>query len=44
MSNDKNIREFIYIDIPKLHSFYSQIFEGLTEKIVEERVDQSTTC
>lgn len=44
MNKNRNIREFLYIDIHRLYSFYSQIFEGLTEKIIEERVDQSTTC
>ena len=39
----KKIREFIYIDVPKLYSLYSQIFEGITDRIVEERIHQFIT-
>lgn len=39
----KNIREFIYLDVPKLFSLYSQVFEGISEKIVEERITQIIT-
>jgi hypothetical protein len=39
----KNIREFIYLDVPKLFSLYSQVFEGISEKIVEERINQIIT-
>jgi hypothetical protein len=44
MTNEtKNIREFIYLDVPKLFSLYSQVFEGISEKIVEERITQLIT-
>lgn len=44
MTNEtKNIREFIYLDVPKLFSLYSQVFEGISEKIVEERINQIIT-
>ncbi len=39
----RNIREFIYLDVPKLFSLYSQVFEGLSEKIVEEHINQIIT-
>ena len=39
----KTIREFIYIDVPKLYSMYSQIFEGVTDQIVEQRINQLLT-
>lgn len=39
----KKIREFIYIDVPKLYSMYSQIFEGVTDQIVEQRINQLLT-
>ena len=41
--NTKNVREFIYVDVPKLYSIYSQVFEGITDKIVEERINQEIT-
>lgn len=39
----KTIREFIYIDVPKLYSMYSQIFEGVTDQVVEQRINQLLT-
>jgi hypothetical protein len=39
----RNVRDFIYLDIPKLYSLYSQIFEGLSDRIVEERINQAIT-
>jgi hypothetical protein len=39
----RKIREFIYLDVPKLFSLYSQVFEGLSEKIVEEHINQIIT-
>lgn len=29
-------RDFIYMNVPTLYSIYSQVFEGVTDKIVEE--------
>ena len=43
MTKTTNIREFIYVDVPKLYSLYSQIFGGVTDHIVEERINQLIT-
>jgi hypothetical protein len=39
----KQIRDFIYLDVPRLYSFYSQMFGGLTDRIVEERIIEKIT-
>lgn len=43
MTKTAGIREFIYVDVLKLYSLYSQIFEGVTDRIVEERISQLIT-
>lgn len=42
MENKKVIRDFIYLDIDRLYSLYSQTFEGLAEKIIQSYTDQLT--
>src|SRR5689334_16771359 len=37
------VRDFIYLDIPKLYSMYSQVFEGVIEHIVQDRLSQELT-
>lgn len=39
----RSVREFIYLDIPKLYSLYAQVFEGITDRIVDERINQLIT-
>ncbi len=39
----RNIREFIYLDVPKLYSLYSQVFEGIADRIIEERINELMT-
>lgn len=46
MSGTQNlefIREFIYVDIPKLYSLYSQFFGGVTEQVIEQSINQKLT-
>ncbi len=42
------IRDFVYLDISRLYSMYSQVFEKLTESVIEERANdhwqQQTKC
>lgn len=42
-SNIKNTRIFIYVDVSLLYSIYSQVFEGITDRVVEERINQLLT-
>jgi hypothetical protein len=37
------IRDFVYIDIDKLYSLYSQTFEGIAEKVVQSYIDRLTS-
>ncbi len=43
MSSEKQliIRDFIYVDVDRLYSLYSQVFEGVAEKIVQSYMDSS---
>lgn len=43
MSSEKQltIRDFIYVDADRLYSLYSQVFEGVAEKIVQSYMDSS---
>jgi hypothetical protein len=34
-----NIRDFIYLDVERLYSLYSQVFEGVTERIIQSFID-----
>jgi len=34
------IRDFVYLDISRLYSMYSQVFEKLTESVIEERANK----
>jgi hypothetical protein len=43
MIKTRSIREFIYVDVPKLYSLYSQIFGGVTDRVIEERINQLIT-
>jgi hypothetical protein len=43
MTKSNDVREFIYVDVQKLYSLYSQVFEGITDRIVEERINQLIT-
>jgi len=36
------IRDFIYLDVEKLYSLYSQVFEGVADQIIQSFVDSST--
>lgn len=38
-NNTKSVKDFIYVDGEKLHSFYSQLFEGVTETITKSKID-----
>ena len=33
-----NIRYFNYLNVPLLYSIYSQVFEGITDRITEEKI------
>jgi len=39
----RTVRDFIYLDVPRLYSLYSQIFEGITDHIVQETLTQAIT-
>jgi len=39
----KTIRDFIYVDVPKLYSLYSQVFEGAGDRYISERINQLLT-
>lgn len=43
MSNEKQltIRDFIYVDVDRLYSLYSQVFEGVAEQIIQSYMDSS---
>jgi hypothetical protein len=43
MSSEKQliIRDFIYVDVDRLNSLYSQVFEGVAEQIVQSYMDSS---
>lgn len=36
----KVIRDFIYVDTERLRSLYSQVFEGIAEKIIDSFIDE----
>ena len=33
------VRDFIYLDVEKLYSLYSQVFEGVADRIVQSYID-----
>lgn len=37
----KSVRDFIYLDIPRLYSVYSQVFEGVSDQIMKERIEHT---
>jgi hypothetical protein len=37
------IRDFIYVDVDRLYSLYSQIFEGVADQIVQSYMDASSS-
>ncbi|HEY0322437.1 MAG TPA: hypothetical protein VGC66_15890 [Pyrinomonadaceae bacterium] len=39
----KVVRDFIYVDVERLYSLYSQIFEGVAEQIIQSYMNASTT-
>lgn len=39
----KVIRDFIYVDIERLYSLYSQLFEGVADQIVQSYMDEATS-
>jgi hypothetical protein len=39
-NNDKQIRDFVYLNVELLYSLYSQVFEGVTEQIVQSYADE----
>ncbi len=43
MSDGKVVRDFIYVDVERLYSFYSQVFEGVADQIVQSYMDASST-
>lgn len=42
ISTERVIRDFIYVDVEKLYSLYSQVFEGVAEQIAESFIHQIT--
>lgn len=42
-SKHRIVRDFIYIDIDRLYSFYSQVFEGVADQIVQSYLNSSKT-
>lgn len=42
-SEGKLVREFIYVDVDRLYSLYSQIFEGVADQIIQSYMDASST-
>ncbi len=44
MTKDKKniVKDFIYLDVDRLYSLYSQIFEGVADKIVQSYIDSLT--
>jgi hypothetical protein len=45
MSSEKQltIRDFIYVDVDRLYSLYSQVFEGVAEQIIQSYMDSSAS-
>jgi hypothetical protein len=44
MNNEsRTIRDFIYVDVDRLYSLYSQVFEGVADQILQSYMDASTT-
>ena len=43
MTSEKQltIRDFIYVDVDRLNSLYSQVFEGVAEQIVQSYINSS---
>lgn len=39
----KLIRDFIYVDVERLYSLYSQVFEGVADQIVQSYMDASSS-
>ncbi len=39
----KLIRDFIYVDVERLYSLYSQVFEGVADQIIQSYIDASTS-
>ena len=42
-NEDRIIRDFIYVDVERLYSLYSQVFEGVADQIVQSYMDASST-
>lgn len=38
----KVVRDFVYVDVARLQSLYSQVFEGVAEQIVQQTFDHAT--
>lgn len=43
MATEHLVKDFIYVDADRLYSLYSQVFEGVTERIVESFIAGLTT-
>ena len=43
ITEGKFIRDFIYVDVERLYSLYSQIFEGVTDQIVQSYMDAASS-
>ncbi len=43
-SNSLPVREFVYMDVPKLYSLYSQTFKGVRDSFEEEKINQLVTA
>jgi hypothetical protein len=41
-SAGKVIRDFIYVDVERLYSLYSQVFEGVADQIIQSYMDASS--
>jgi hypothetical protein len=39
----KVVRDFIYVDIERLYSLYSQLFEGVADQIIQSYMDEATS-
>lgn len=39
----KVVRDFIYVDVERLYSLYSQVFEGVADQIVQSYMAASAT-
>lgn len=42
-AEEKIIRDFIYIDVDRVYSLYSQINEGVADRIVQSYIDESSS-